>query len=41
MDEIWDAIPSDRWEVLGAFDDYTFDPATEDSDRIHYVLRAR
>ena len=28
------------WELLALFDGFTFDEGTEDSDRVHFVLRA-
>ena len=41
VDEVLAAVDAGRWEILGAFDDFTFDVADSTSERIHIVLRAR
>ncbi|MDE2744268.1 MAG: hypothetical protein OXI58_21945, partial [Gemmatimonadota bacterium] len=35
-----DRVEASAWELLALFDGFTFDEGTEDSDRIHFVLRA-
>ena len=33
-------VEASAWELLALFDGFTFDKGTEDSDRVHFVLRA-
>ena len=37
---IADCIEASAWELLALFDGFTFDEGTEESDRVHFVLRA-
>jgi len=39
LDEIEDMIAAAPFEVMGRFDDMSFRPGTEESERVHYVLR--
>ncbi len=39
VDELVAAVP-DSWEILGMYDDYTLEPAGDESERIHFVMRA-
>ena len=41
LTDVLAAVSPQEWIVLGAFSDYTLDPADEDAERIHIVLRAR
>lgn len=34
------AIDRSDWEIIGTFDDYTFDPADDKSERIHVAMKA-
>ena len=33
-------VEASDWELIALFDGFTFDKGTEESDRIHFVLRA-
>lgn len=33
-------VEASAWELLAVFDGFTFDEGTEESDRVHFVLRA-
>lgn len=33
-------VAASAWELLGLFDGFTFDEGSEESDRVHFVLRA-
>ena len=39
LDELQERIQTSAFELLGAFDGFTFDDGSERSDRVHYVLR--
>lgn len=39
LDELHQRIAASSFELLGAFDGFTFDDGSERSDRVHYVLR--
>ena len=39
LNEISATLEASPFEVLGIYDDFSFRPATEDSDRVHFVLR--
>jgi len=39
LDEISSTLEASSFELIGMYDNFSFHPATEDSDRIHFVLR--
>jgi len=41
LDEVLAAVPRDRWDVLGTYDDFSLARAHEGSERIHVAMRAR
>jgi len=41
ISEIKELIPFDKFELLGIFDDMSFYPGSEDSERVHFVLKRK
>lgn len=41
ISEIINIIPSDEFELLGIFDDMSFNGGSEDSERVHFVLKRK
>jgi hypothetical protein len=39
--EILDAVPGDKFSVAGVWDGFSFNPWTDDSERIHFLLRKK
>ena len=41
LDEITDIISDSQFNTIGVFDDMTFNPGTENSERVHFVLQKK
>ena len=39
LDEITEIISGSKFKILGVFDDFTFNTGTENSERVHFVLK--
>ena len=38
-DEILSALPKDKFQIEGIWDDFSFDPYTSTSERVHFLIR--